>query len=100
MRSRYAAYALSLPNYIIETTAKEGPQYQKDPIAWRKGIFEFSRSTLFENLYILEDHMQGDEAFVTFQAILKQGSLDKSYVEKSRFVRLNGQWLYHSGSVQ
>ena len=96
MRSRYAAYARGLVDYIIATTAP-GPQVQADPEAWRRSIAQFCRQTRFEGLRIVE-HVHGEEeAFVTFEATLTQAGRDASFSERSRFVRVEGRWAYHSG---
>lgn len=93
MRSRYAAYALGLVDYIVATTDPAGPQWVADATAWRTSILTFSRGTRFEALELLSasaDH-------VVFRAGLRQGGRDASFVEDSRFTRVNGRWCYHSG---
>ncbi len=92
MRSRYSAYARWLPSYIIATTHPDNPSYCENPAVWAKEILQFCRSTQFAGLEILE-FMDGDEeAFVTFVADLKEAS----FKEKSRFVKVEDRWLYHS----
>jgi SEC-C motif-containing protein len=87
MRSRYAAYALSLADYIIETTAS-------DIAASKEEILSFSSHTSFENLLIREFIDGKKIAFVTFTAILKQKGQDVSFTEKSRFIERDGRWYY------
>ncbi|MCO4747708.1 MAG: hypothetical protein KC912_23125 [Proteobacteria bacterium] len=97
MRSRYCAYALGLVDYVIDTTAK-GPQFQDDRVAWTQQIEAFCRGTRFGGLRISE-HVDGEEeAFVTFHATLEQAGRDASFAERSRFVREDGRWKYHSGT--
>lgn len=93
MKSRYSAYAAGDAQYIIRTTHPECPEYDTDQKRWKESILQFSRSTHFVRLTILE-YLPGDkEAFVTFQADFGEGVLR----EKSRFLNVNGQWLYRSG---
>lgn len=94
MRSRYAAYALGLADYIIETTAPDGPQYQPDLEQWRASIALFSQGTAFESLELLATSTDGDEGRVTFRAGLRQRGEDASFTEESLFVRRGGRWLY------
>lgn len=100
MKSRYSAYAMQLSDYIIETTHLKNPAYQKDIAAWRASIENFSLSTLFLGLEILEHTHEGNEGYVTFFAKLEQNSKDASFKERSHFLCENGKWLYHSGVVE
>lgn len=99
MRSRYSGYALGLANYIMETSHPLNSKYGKDPIEWAAQIMEFSNSITFEDLEILDFTDGKETAYVTFKAILKQGLKDVSYVEKSRFFKVNGRWLYVDGVI-
>ena len=47
MRSRYAAYALNLSDYLIQTTHPNNSSYTTDLTAWKKTIDEMSRTTQF-----------------------------------------------------
>jgi SEC-C motif-containing protein len=96
MRSRYAAYAKGLVQYILETTAP-GPMRQEDEASWREEVRRFSDATRFSGLSITEHSESEDEAFVTFHCTLTQGGQDVSFGERSRFVRVDGRWAYHSG---
>ena len=100
MRSRYSAYALALADYIMLTTHPKNPIAIMEKETRRKEILEFSRKTHFENLEIL-DFIDGPEiAYVTFKAHLKQGKKDASFLEKSRFEKINGRWLYWDGIIE
>lgn len=92
MRSRYAAYALNLPDYIIETTH---PSQRKPLAQWREGIVQFSTHCQFTGLDILEV----GEGSVTFTAHLMCAGADASFREKSHFEQVEGRWYYHSGVV-
>jgi len=93
MKSRYSAYALGQSRYILATTHPENPDYTDDTAEWLAGIEAFSVQTEFIRLEILEFVDGAAEAFVTFRAHFGEGEM----VERSRFVREKGKWLYHSG---
>ena len=90
MRSRYAAYSLSLTNYIMDTTHPDSPYYQLNRVKWRSEIKEFSNNTVFTGLTIL----QKTEDTVTFHAQLEQNGQDASFLEQSKFGLVNGRWMY------
>jgi SEC-C motif-containing protein len=98
MRSRYAAYALGLSAYVIETTAPNGPRARRDRDGWVSEVLEFSRRTRFVGLEILEAREDGDQGQVCFRAILTEAGADVSFEERSGFVRVGGRWFYSSGS--
>lgn len=97
MRSRYAAYALGLVDYVLATTHPEGPNWEDDRAEWAAGVAAFSQSTGFDGLEILSGGEGEGEAFVTFRAGLSKDGEDASFTERSRFLREDGRWLYHSG---
>lgn len=98
MRSRYVAYATGLVDHIVATTTPGGPQWLDDADAWRAQIRAFCDGTRFEGLRVIDaPEPVGDEGFVTFEARLTQGGRDATFVERSRFVRHDGRWTYHSG---
>lgn len=97
MRSRYAAYALKLTDYIIATTHPANPNYKSDHLQWKQDILDFSSRTQFVGLEILECSEENDVAYVTFHAKLKQGKADVSFIEKSRFDKMEGHWCYSHG---
>jgi SEC-C motif-containing protein len=90
MRSRYSAYALDLPNYIILTTHKDGPVFEKDREKWVLSIHQFSLTTNFKDLQI----ESFDESHVTFYATLISFGKDVSFREKSFFKKQEGVWCY------
>ncbi len=98
MRSRFAAYALGNVSYIIHTTHPNSPHNQTNKKAWRLDLKDFCRQTDFIGLQILQvGEIQNNWGEVTFRAILMQTGKDVSFTEKSRFEKINGRWLYHSG---
>lgn len=99
MRSRYSAYALNLPEYIITTTHPKNPDFIHDTKKWSQKISEFCLNTDFNKLEILDFQDKDPFATVTFVAHLSQNNKDISFTEKSSFEKLNGKWLYHTGQV-
>ena len=97
MRSRYAAYALGLTDYVMDTTSPDGPRFEPDRRLWALSIEEFSRGTRFDGLAILGSGADGDAGWVRFRAVLARGERDASFEERSRFIRREGRWLYVSG---
>ena len=93
MRSRYSAYALHLADYIIHTTHPDNTDFTDDISVWKESVLVFCRNTEFLGLKIFDFNDNGTEAFVTFQAKLSEGIMD----EKSRFLQVEGKWLYESG---
>ena len=93
MRSRYVAYALAKSDYIIKTTHPNNPDYTHDVKKWKQSIELFSQTTEFLGLEILEFVESEEEAFVSFKARLSSEEM----IEKSRFLKERGIWLYESG---
>lgn len=94
MRSRYSAYALGLIEYIMATTHPNNPDASIALSDWQTSIAEFSKTTQFMGLNILEFVDGEKEAYVTFEARFDHSTMK----EKSRFYKINGKWLYHSES--
>ena len=97
MRSRFCAYYLNKTDYIIETTHPNNPDYTMNIDSWKKDIMNFSEYTDFIKLEIYETIEGKKESFVHFKATLKQGDLDASFNENSRFLKVNEKWLYIDG---
>ena len=96
MRSRYSAFAVGDSRYIIQTTHPDHPEYSSNTKSWTTDIDNFCKFTEFLGLDILE-FVDGDmEAYVTFEAHLSSGLMR----EKSRFLKVDGRWLYENGDIQ
>ncbi len=98
MRSRFSAYALHLTDYIIQTTDPTGTMWKDDAQAWRAEIEDFSRHTAFRELKVEQASADGEEGLVRFRCVLMMGDQEQEVAERSRFRRVGGRWLYHSGS--
>lgn len=97
MRSRFSAYALHLAKYISKTTHIDNKDYTNDKDLWEKNIKIFCEETSFLKLEIVETLSDETYDYVTFKASLLQDKQDVSFVEKSTFEKVNGQWLYKDG---
>ena len=93
MKSRYSAYAVGNSAYIVKTTHPDNNDFSENVKEWKKSIDAFSLHTEFLGLEILEFIEGEEEAFVLFKAKLSSGDM----VEKSRFLKVKGMWLYESG---
>lgn len=97
MKSRFSAFAVLNTDYIIFTTHENNSDYTSNLKSWNQDIMNFSKNTKFEKLEIL-DFIDGEvESFVTFRATLFQDNTDISFIEKSRFLKVEEKWLYVDG---
>ena len=97
MKSRYVAYKLKLTNYIVATTHIDNKDYLADFNTWEKQILKFCQDCEFQELSILE-FIDGDlESFVRFRVQLYCNNNDNSFTEKSKFLKIDDRWFYHSG---
>jgi peptide deformylase len=99
MRSRYSAYALCMPDYIINTTHPASPEYHEDRAKWKRAISSFSQSTKFEGLDLVDFQENGNTAMVIFVAKITQKKRDESFTEKSFFEKIHGRWYYRTGQL-
>lgn len=113
MRSRYSGYVKGLWQYIVGTTHPDNPLLTDEAAqAGRPTLKDDVLATIdklgFERLKVLsvEPGKDEDEGFVTFQAWFKnrgqlgqraQGWHTQTFVERSRFLREDGKWLYVDG---
>ena len=100
MKSRYSAYVTSNAKYIIETTHKDNPDFTDNIKEWENDILIFCNNTKFIGLEILEFIDDENESFVKFKANMIQQGNDVSFVEKSRFLRVDEKWFYVDGKFE
>ena len=98
MRSRFCAFALNKPDYIIKTTHETNSDFTSDLKSWTEDIETFCANTNFTGLDILEEINGVDESFVSFKATLLQSGQDASFKEKSRFLKIKNKWFYVDGT--
>jgi len=99
MRSRYSAYALNIPDYILATTHPASPQYSENKSSWKRSISQFSQNSSFNKLEILDFKENKTVATVTFTAHLSQDTRDATFTERSYFEKKGNQWLYRGGQL-
>lgn len=99
MRSRFSAYAISNAKYIIKTTHPKNEHFLQDEQKWMEDILEFCKGSDFENLEILSDFQNENDAQVQFIATFVQNGEKIKMHEISQFEKIDGKWLYLSGSV-
>lgn len=100
MKSRYSAYVAGESKYIIKTTHKENPDFKDDKKLWENDIKGFGRENKFLGLKILETQLGDSESFVSFEVSLEQNGQNIKLLEKSKFLKVDNIWLYHSGELE
>ena len=92
MRSRYSAYVFGLENYLLKTwhpDTRPATLSLADDAATRWLGLQVKRAAPISN----------DSAIVEFVARYKVNGKAERLHEISRFVRLDGQWLYLDGEL-
>ena len=97
MRSRYVAYKLEIPKYIISTTHTNNIDFNTNTTQWEQDIIDFCKNCDFKDLIILDFLDDSIESYVTFKVNLFCNFKDNSFTEKSKFLKKNGKWYYFSG---
>ena len=98
MRSRYTAYSLKNPDYILDT---HDPDKRED--ADYDATRDWANRTTWLELKVLgteaggEDDDEGEVEFVARFADEK--GTEHSHHERSTFVRRDGRWYFHDGKV-
>lgn len=99
MRSRYSAYVLNIPEYLINTTHPASPYYLENKFSWKRAKSQFSRESVFKRLEILDFKEKSPLASVTFTAFLSKGDADATFTEISYFEKFKGKWMYLRGQL-
>jgi SEC-C motif domain protein len=100
MRSRYSAFALGLGAYLVKTLAAEHPDRAHDEAALVLALSRAKEGQRFLGLTILDAHDDGaTRGEVTFHARIFERGQDRSFTERSTFVRENGAWKYAAGEA-
>ncbi len=97
MRSRYTAYALGRIDYVIATTHPDSPHRRDDVGAWRSELQAYCAAVRFTGLEVVSASTQGDAGSVHFRAHLQGRAGATVQEEHSRFLRLEGRWMYVDG---
>jgi peptide deformylase len=99
MRSRYSAYALNIPEYIIATTHPANPQYTDNKFSWKKAISFRAQHSTFNKLEILDFKENNQVAIVTFTVFVSQDGQEDIFTERSIFEKINNLWAYRLGHL-
>lgn len=97
MRSRYSAYAMNLPNYIVSSTHPASPQYRENHFSWKREIADFCKGSRFKGLEILSFKERERTASVVFIITLIQKEKEVFFTEKSFFEKFHDRWFYRLG---
>jgi SEC-C motif-containing protein len=97
MRSRYAAFALGLGEYLVETLADAHPDRALPARELARELSRTRERLRYLGLTIVHASASGDEGEVLFFARIFERGADRSFAELSRFVREAGAWRYASG---
>lgn len=97
MRSRFSAYALGKVDYLLSTTAAE-ERAKLD----RAELAVYCRQVKCVGLKInttQQGELENAEGSVTFHASLQVNGKRHLHIEKSRFIREEGRWVYVDGET-
>ena len=95
MRSRYAAFALGLGQYLVETLAANHPDRGRPPLELAR---ELGRAHLTQRFMGLEIFPARPDEVLFHARIFVQGR-DHSFVELSSFLREADGWHYAAGEL-
>lgn len=98
MRSRYAAFALGLGEYLVGTLAEGHDDLALPREDLVRELAHQKDDLRYMGLDILHASSRGDEGEVLFFARIFQKGKSRSFVELSRFVRQGGAWRYLEGT--
>ncbi len=99
MRSRYAAFALGLGDYLVETLASDHPDRAADVARLAQALSHVKDTQRFLGLRIVASQVDGDRGHVVFHARIFERGADRSFGERSRFRREDGEWRYEGDDL-
>jgi SEC-C motif-containing protein len=100
MRSRYAAFALGLGDYLVSTLADAHEDRAHDPALLARELGRVRERQRFLGLRIIDAEQSGDRGCVLFHARIFERGRDVSFAELSDFVREHGAWRYLRGDLR
>jgi SEC-C motif-containing protein len=100
MRSRYAAFALGLGEYLVRTLSADHPDRALDAATLVRNLSQARERQRFLGLRIDEARTDGDRGEVLFFARIFERGRDCSFTERSSFRREDGKWRYEAGEVE
>jgi len=101
MRSRYAAFALGLGEYLARTLASTHPDLAEPRAELVRSLSRARAGQRFQGLRIVSaaTSPEGDTGEVLFHARIFDRGADRSFAERSTFVREAGGWRYARGEL-
>jgi SEC-C motif-containing protein len=99
MRSRYAAFALGLGEYLVRTLTADHVDRAHDEAALVRELSRLRERQRFLGLRIDEARTDGDRGEVRFFARIFEKGQDCSFAERSSFRREEGAWRYAGGEA-
>ena len=90
MRSRYSAFVLGLPDYLLATWHP----------STRPSTLALEGSPAWSSLHVLSSGQQGERGQVHFRALYPAAGGWGSLEEVSAFVRQDGRWYYLDGRTR
>jgi SEC-C motif-containing protein len=101
MRSRYAAFALGNGEYLVRTLASTHPDLEAPRDELARALGRARAQQRFVGLRILSATTSpaGDTGEVLFHARIFERGADRSFAERSTFVREAGGWRYAAGEL-
>ncbi|HBR6858146.1 TPA: YchJ family protein [Klebsiella aerogenes] len=95
MRSRYSAFVMKDVDYLIKTWHPhcEAPRFRADI---EKGFA--NTQWLGLTVFATDNGRSSDEGFVSFIARFTEDNRPGAIIERSRFLKENGQWYYIDGT--
>ena len=100
MRSRFSAFALGLGAYLVETLSSDHEDRSTPYELLSRELGRVKDRQRFLGLTIHEATSEGDAGEVLFTARIFERGQDRSFTERSRFVREDGRWRYASGTFE
>lgn len=97
MRSRYAAFALGLGVYLVDTLSKDHPDRNVPTLARDLARIHDTRRFLGLRIVDATEEPSGRRGTVLFHARVFERGVDGSFGELSEFVREEGAWKYQGG---
>jgi len=99
MRSRFAAFALGLGDYLVDTLTAVHEDRNVPRADLVRVLSDAKNKQRFLGLSVVHATALGDRGEVLFVARIFERGADRSFGELSTFVREEGAWRYEDGVV-
>lgn len=101
MRSRYAAFARGEVDYLLRTLHGDHEDREGGDEALVRSLRETLKRCRYEGLAVLDRRPPGGDglAEVLFHARVREGGVDRSFVERSYFAHDGVGWRYLAGDL-